>query len=270
MFLKSPFFIFSSFVVLLVALLIKNEILEIKFSSKKLSQIYKKYFKKSTTSSSSSSTAESTGTAKSDDAPQLLKDHSKLFNKKEIVKVTEGVYSAIGFGLANCLLFDDGTDDGLVMVDAMESEEAMRDVILGFEQQHGILIEHAGTVSSEKDRSESSSSSPPRRRRINTLIYTHSHQDHVCGGKQLNAKNIVSHELTGKALTVAASVVGLTWGAPPPALFEANVGSGNDPGLKGLASTVKLALRRNSGSPVEFEIVVPLLAVRCNCVKRSC
>ena len=35
-----------------------------------------------------------------------LAEQSKLFNKKEIVRVEESVYCAIGFGLANCILIE--------------------------------------------------------------------------------------------------------------------------------------------------------------------
>ena len=32
-----------------------------------------------------------------------LAEHSKIFNKKEIIRVDDSVYCAIGFGLANCI-----------------------------------------------------------------------------------------------------------------------------------------------------------------------
>ena len=35
-----------------------------------------------------------------------LAEHSKQFNKKEVVKVDENVYCAIGFGLANCIMIE--------------------------------------------------------------------------------------------------------------------------------------------------------------------
>ena len=35
-----------------------------------------------------------------------LAEHSKQFNKKEIVRVEDNVYCAIGFGLANCILIE--------------------------------------------------------------------------------------------------------------------------------------------------------------------
>ena len=35
-----------------------------------------------------------------------LAEHSKLFNKKEIIRVDDNVYCAIGFGLANCIMIE--------------------------------------------------------------------------------------------------------------------------------------------------------------------
>ena len=35
-----------------------------------------------------------------------LAEHSKLFNKKEIIRVDDSVYCAIGFGLANCIMIE--------------------------------------------------------------------------------------------------------------------------------------------------------------------
>ena len=46
-----------------------------------------------------------------------LAAHTEEF-RREVIKVTDGVYVAIGFGLANSIMLE-GTD-GLVIVDAME------------------------------------------------------------------------------------------------------------------------------------------------------
>ena len=35
-----------------------------------------------------------------------LAEHSKLFDKKEIIRVDDSVYCAIGFGLANCIMIE--------------------------------------------------------------------------------------------------------------------------------------------------------------------
>ena len=55
-----------------------------------------------------------------DSHPDLFA-HSAEF-RQEVIKVTDGVYVAIGFGLANAVLLVG--DDGVVIVDTMESAEA--------------------------------------------------------------------------------------------------------------------------------------------------
>ncbi len=50
-----------------------------------------------------------------------LAAHSTEF-KQEVIKVIDGVYVAVGFGLANSVLLEGG--DGVVIVDTMESAEA--------------------------------------------------------------------------------------------------------------------------------------------------
>lgn len=50
-----------------------------------------------------------------------LAQHSKEF-KQEVIEVTEGVYVAIGYGLANSILLEG--NDGVIVVDTMESNEA--------------------------------------------------------------------------------------------------------------------------------------------------
>lgn len=74
--------------------------------------------------------------------------------RQEVVRVTEGVYVAVGFGLANCILLEG--DDGVVIVDAMESRsraEAVRDAFREI-----------------------------TRKPVRALILTHNHADHVFGG----------------------------------------------------------------------------------------
>ena len=118
------------------------------------------------------------GAPSKQDAPELLKQHSKLFEKREVLKVAEGVHMAIGFGLANCVLITDDSPDGVVIIDAMESEEAMLDVMAAF--KHII----AG-------------------RRVDTLVYTHFHQDHTGGGRVVGARRIVAFHGTLTSLTRA-------------------------------------------------------------------
>eukprot|EP00920_Eleutheroschizon_duboscqi_P020389 GHVT01048365.1.p1 GENE.GHVT01048365.1~~GHVT01048365.1.p1 ORF type:complete len:837 (-),score=151.37 GHVT01048365.1:935-3445(-) len=57
--------------------------------------------------------------------PPALVEHSKEF-EQEILEVVDGVYVAIGFGLANCIILRGA--QGLVVVDTMESIEVMTEV----------------------------------------------------------------------------------------------------------------------------------------------
>jgi len=99
-----------------------------------------------------------------------LAGHTAEF-KQEIIKVTDGVYVAIGYGLANSILLEG--QDGVVIVDVMESVEAAIPV---------------------KNAFENITTKP-----IKAIIYTHYHADHVFGaGVFTGNKNIdvYSHKKT--------------------------------------------------------------------------
>jgi len=81
-----------------------------------------------------------------------LNAHTDEF-RKEIIKVTDGVYVAVGYGLANSILLEG--EDGVVIVDTMESNETAREVKAEF------------TKLTQKP--------------IKALIYTHNHADHIFG-----------------------------------------------------------------------------------------
>ena len=81
-----------------------------------------------------------------------LAAHSAEF-RQEVIEVTEGVYVAIGFGLANCILLEG--DDGVIIVDTMESVEA------------AIPVKAAFVKISAKP--------------VKAIIYTHYHPDHTNG-----------------------------------------------------------------------------------------
>ena len=84
--------------------------------------------------------------------PQALIEHGKEFNK-EVVKVANGVYMAIGYGIANSILLEGS--DGVIVVDTMESVESAQDVLAEFRKI------------TDKP--------------IKALVYTHSHPDHIGG-----------------------------------------------------------------------------------------
>ncbi|MFA5941519.1 MAG: alkyl sulfatase dimerization domain-containing protein [Sinimarinibacterium sp.] len=84
--------------------------------------------------------------------PDALAAHSAEF-KREVIKVADGVYVAVGFGIANSILLEG--DDGVIVVDTMETAESARAVLAEFRKL------------TDKP--------------VKALIYTHSHPDHIGG-----------------------------------------------------------------------------------------
>ena len=116
-----------------------------------------------------------------------LINHSKEFETPQVIKVTEGVHVAVGFGLANSILIEG--ENGNIIVDCMESNEAAQRVKLEFEK-----INNKPTKA---------------------IIYTHNHADHIFGaGIFIGNDNpeIYSHELTNyyidRLLNVVRPVIG--------------------------------------------------------------
>ncbi len=87
-------------------------------------------------------------------AHPVLKAHTAEFERK-VYRVTEGVHVAVGFGLANSIMIEG--DDGIIIVDVMESREAAESVLEAFR-----------TITDKP---------------VKALIYTHNHADHILGGK---------------------------------------------------------------------------------------
>lgn len=86
--------------------------------------------------------------------PAALAAHSAEF-RREVIEVTDGVYVAIGYGIANSILLVG--DDGAIVVDTMETVEAAREVFAAFREV------------TDKP--------------VKALIYTHSHPDHIGGAR---------------------------------------------------------------------------------------
>ncbi|MGD1834520.1 MAG: alkyl sulfatase dimerization domain-containing protein [Nitrososphaeraceae archaeon] len=80
-------------------------------------------------------------------------EHIKKFTPPKVVKVTDGVYSAIGYGLANIMMLE-GTD-GIIIIDAGETNEQAEKVLTEFRKI------------TDKP--------------IVAVIYTHNHVDHTEG-----------------------------------------------------------------------------------------
>jgi alkyl sulfatase BDS1-like metallo-beta-lactamase superfamily hydrolase len=99
-----------------------------------------------------------------------LAAHTEEF-RQEIINVSEGIYVAVGFGLANSIMIEG--DDGVIIVDTMESAQAAARV---------------------KDAFASITDKP-----IKAIIYTHYHSDHTFGAKVFagdGKPGIYSHEST--------------------------------------------------------------------------
>jgi alkyl sulfatase BDS1-like metallo-beta-lactamase superfamily hydrolase len=99
-----------------------------------------------------------------------LAAHSAEF-RREVIEVTDGVWVAVGFGLANSILLEG--DDGVVIVDTMESAKAARAVKREFDEI------------TDKP--------------VKAVIYTHNHADHVFGTRVFagdDAPDVYSHAST--------------------------------------------------------------------------
>lgn len=83
-----------------------------------------------------------------------LEAHSAEF-AQGVVKVTDGVFVAIGYALANTIMIEG--DDGVIIVDTTESMSAARDVKAEFDKI------------TDKP--------------VKAIIYTHNHTDHIFGAK---------------------------------------------------------------------------------------
>lgn len=83
-----------------------------------------------------------------------LKAHTKHFERK-VYRVGNNVYSAVGFGLANAIMIEG--DDGLIIVDTMESLQEARGVLKAFRKI------------SDKP--------------VKAIVYTHNHTDHIFGAQ---------------------------------------------------------------------------------------
>ncbi len=109
-----------------------------------------------------------------------LAAHSMEF-KQEVIEVTDGVYVAIGFGLANAVLLVG--DEGVVIVDAMESAEA------------ALPVKEAFTKITTKP--------------VKGIIYTHFHSDHTGGAAVMAGDDnpeVYSHESTSYYLNRIANI----------------------------------------------------------------
>ena len=101
-----------------------------------------------------------------------LAKHTEIFTER-VEKVAEGLYIAIGFGLANSILIEG--DDGVIIVDTMESMEAGERVRAAFREV------------------------TPKP--VKAIIYTHNHADHIFGAEAFvddTPPEVLAHATTEK------------------------------------------------------------------------
>ena len=109
-----------------------------------------------------------------------LAAHTEEF-RQQVIEVTDGVYVAIGFGLANSILLEG--DDGVVIVDAMESVEAAVPVKAAF-----------ADITAKP---------------VKAIIYTHYHSDHTNGASVMagdDNPDVYSHATTSYYMDRIATI----------------------------------------------------------------
>jgi alkyl sulfatase BDS1-like metallo-beta-lactamase superfamily hydrolase len=87
-------------------------------------------------------------------SPEALSAHSAEF-RKEVIQAADGVYVAVGYGIANSIMLVG--DDGIIIVDTMEDEATAKAVLAEFRRI------------TDKP--------------VKALVYTHSHPDHIGGAR---------------------------------------------------------------------------------------
>ena len=115
-------------------------------------------------------------------APEALRTHGEEF-RQQVVEVTDGVYVAIGFGIANAIMIEG--EDGIIIVDTLESLDIAREVMALFR------------VITDKP--------------VHALIYTHSHPDHILGAAAFvepgQAVEVIAHETLARNAQQVMSVL---------------------------------------------------------------
>ncbi len=115
------------------------------------------------------------------DANAELSAHSAEF-RKEVIKVTDGVYVAVGFGLANSIMLEG--DDGIVIVDTMESNAGARAVKAEFEKI------------TDKP--------------IKAIVFTHNHTDHIFGSgifAEDDNPDVYAHDTTNHYIDRVVNII---------------------------------------------------------------
>lgn len=111
-----------------------------------------------------------------------LKEHTKEF-RKEVINVTDGIWVAVGFGVANSIMIEG--DDGLIIVDTMTTSEEAETVLAEFRK-----------ISSKP---------------VAAIIYTHNHADHILGAttfaKEGENVEVYAHDTTAYYIDRIVNVI---------------------------------------------------------------
>ncbi len=130
-----------------------------------------------------------TNLAEDNPSPKInprLTEHSRKMEQR-VYKVTDNVYSAVGFGMANVTMIVG--NDGIIIVDTMESTAAGKNVLAEFRKI------------TDKP--------------VKAIVYTHNHTDHTLGVKAFTTEedvkagkvNIYAHETMMNTVINNASIV---------------------------------------------------------------
>ena len=133
--------------------------------------------------------AQNKNLAEDEPSPKInprLTEHSRKMEQR-VYKVTENVYSAVGFGIANATMIVGS--DGIIIVDTLESTDAAKTVLAEFRKI------------TDKP--------------VRAIVYTHNHSDHTMGVKAFTTEEdvaagrvqIYAHETMMNTVINNASVV---------------------------------------------------------------
>jgi alkyl sulfatase BDS1-like metallo-beta-lactamase superfamily hydrolase len=167
---------------------------------------------------------------------EKLTAHSEEF-RREVIQVTDNVWVAVGFGLANSILIE-GTD-GVIIVDTMESPRA------------------AKMIKAEFDKITT--------KPVKALVYTHNHYDHVNGSKSFAGDaqpDVYAHSTLHNNVLTRRNIVGPSiarrssrqFGIPLPDAQRLNAGIGPKLVMGGLGATEYMEPTHTFDESMEVEV----------------
>eukprot|EP00918_Siedleckia_nematoides_P053171 GHVU01116126.1.p1 GENE.GHVU01116126.1~~GHVU01116126.1.p1 ORF type:complete len:638 (+),score=81.46 GHVU01116126.1:2491-4404(+) len=133
---------------------------------------------------------------------------------RQLTEVTDTITVAVGYGLANCAFIRG--PKGIVLIDTMESMEAMEDVLQDYAEFLERKLNATGSPPVEPEVAPDSGDNAERRKRglllpISDIIITHFHPDHTLGTEAAYFPNFTElwvHEKTRSQFDKMFSAVG--------------------------------------------------------------